>query len=384
MLVLNLRWVLFGIWALVLAAAGLGIGLARRRRGERRAALASLPPETKKVLEGAPFGLVLLDGSGAYSYANRYAQRLFDLPAPAGQLPAAGWTEMLALDCRAAHDSAETAGRYRGLELPESFVRWWVTAWGPDEETKWTYALFALDATAQQTAERAARELFSDLSHELRTPIATILTHLQVLGLQDLPAEMRAQSLHLMEVEARRMSRLTHSLLELSRLEAGGQVESRPVDLLPLVEEAVAQMRPPAQEKGVGLSLEADAPLELVIGDAGRLKQVFLNLIDNAVKYVRPGDQVWIGLRQEPGGVACSVCDSGPGIAAAHLPHLTRRFYRGVPEGTGGSGLGLALVKEILQQHQSRLEIESQSEGEPTGTCVRFVLPVLPGEEGAG
>jgi two-component system phosphate regulon sensor histidine kinase PhoR len=88
-----------------------------------------------------------------------------------------------------------------------------------------------------------------------------------------------------------------------------------------------------------------------------------------------------VALRQRPKDVLCTVSDNGPGIPVQHLPHVTKRFYRGIPEGGGGSGLGLALVKEILAHHQSDLEIESEAEGDKTGTCVRFTLPILPGEE---
>jgi two-component system phosphate regulon sensor histidine kinase PhoR len=119
----------------------------------------------------------------------------------------------------------------------------------------------------------------------------------------------------------------------------------------------------------------------LVIGDAGRLKQVFLNVLDNALKYVRPADRVEVALRQGQNVVRCTVIDNGPGIPAQHLPHITKRFYRGVPEGSGGSGLGLALVKEILEHHQSELIIESQDQGDQTGTSLRFELPILPGDE---
>jgi two-component system phosphate regulon sensor histidine kinase PhoR len=204
---------------------------------------------------------------------------------------------------------------------------------------------------------------------------------LQVLSLPDLSSDVRQQSLHLMQIEANRMSRMSNALLELGRLQASGDVERRPVDLLALVQEVVVQMMPRARERGVDLVLEADAPLELVLGDAGRLKQVFLNLVDNAINYVRPQDRVTVSLRQRRTRVACAVIDTGPGIPAQHLPHVTRRFYRGVPEGGGGSGLGLALVKEILQYHQSELVIESETEGDGTGTRVRFALPILPGEE---
>lgn len=96
------------------------------------------------------------------------------------------------------------------------------------------------------------------------------------------------------------------------------------------------------------------------------------------IKYSRPGDRVIVSLGQADEGITCSVCDTGPGIPAEHLPHVTRRFYRAAPQEIEGSGLGLALVEEILRRHQSRMEIESCTEGEETGTQVRFVLPVLP------
>jgi len=177
------------------------------------------------------------------------------------------------------------------------------------------------------------------------------------------------------------MARLVNDMLELGRLETSAEIERRAVDLLTVVEQAIAQIAPQAEEREIAVSLEADAPLPLVLGNADRLKQVFLNLLNNAVTYSRPGDRVMVSLRLEREGIACAVSDTGPGIPAEHLPHVTRRFYRAVPKGEGGSGLGLALVKEILRRHQSRLEIESQTEGEETGTCVRFVLPVLPEEE---
>jgi signal transduction histidine kinase len=110
--------------------------------------------------------------------------------------------------------------------------------------------------------------------------------------------------------------------------------------------------------------------------------QVFLNLLDNVAKHCRPGDRAVVSLERAEEGVACAVRDTGPGIPAEHLPHISRRFYRAAPQAVEGSGLGLALVEEILHRHGSRLEIESRTEGDETGTCVRFVLPVLPEEEG--
>lgn len=380
MLVLNLRWVLFGTLILGLVIAG-GIAWLLNHADRSQRSLWPIPVEARPIFERAPFGLVLLDRPDTYHYANPYAQRLLGLEALPGELPPMPWTEILAQDCLTIQDSSPALGRYRGLALDERFVQWWVTAWHADEMSSPVFALFCLDATSQQHAERSARDLFSDLAHELRTPIATLLTHIQVLGLPGLSEEMRQQSLDLMQVEAARMSRLSNALLELSWLQASGTVERHPIDLLALVQEILTQMTPRAEEKSVDLVFESDAPLELVMGDAGRLKQVFLNLLDNALKYVRSGDRVEVSLRQGPNGVLCTVLDDGPGIPAQHLPHITKRFYRGVPEGSGGSGLGLALVKEILSHHQSDLIIESATQGDETGTCVRFTLPILPAQE---
>ncbi|MBN1583001.1 MAG: PAS domain-containing protein [Anaerolineae bacterium] len=382
MLVVDLRWALFGILVLGFAITGLVVWLAHRPHHSQDGAL-PFAENVHTIFERAPFGLVLLDDPGRHRYANPYAQRLLGLSASPGTLPLDNWTETLAQDCAAAQDESMTAGRYRGIALGEKrYVRWWVTAWHEAEgDNHPAFAMFVLDATAQQHAEQMARDLFSDLAHELRTPIATILTHLQVLRLPDLVDDMREQSLNLVQVEARRMSRMSNALLELGRLQVSGNIERRPVDLLPLVQEIVTQMMPLAREKNVALELESDAPLELVIGDAERLKQVFLNLLDNALKYVRSRDRVVVTLRQRQQDVLCAVSDNAPGIPARHLPHVTKRFYRGVPEGSGGSGLGLALVKEILEHHQSNLEIESKAEGDETGTCVRFSLPILPGDE---
>jgi two-component system phosphate regulon sensor histidine kinase PhoR len=114
-----------------------------------------------------------------------------------------------------------------------------------------------------------------------------------------------------------------------------------------------------------------------VLGDADQLLRVWLNLLDNAVKYCRPDDQVTVSLRREGAGVRGAVSDDGPGIAREHLPHLTQRFYRAAPLEQAGSGLGLALVEEILRQHGSTLQIESQIEGDATGTRLHFLLPTV-------
>ncbi len=379
--ILDLKPLLFGV--LLIAIAALFVALCVDRRLRRRPTGHILAPrlgELDPVLEHLPFGLLLLQGP-TFHYANPFARRLLGIPITSEcHLPEAAWARFLDADRAAVRQEKATFGRYRSVPITANepgrvdasthFVRWWVSPLGDLD------LVFLLDVTTQQRAEEAARSLINDLSHELRTPLATILTHLEVLSLPRVSEEIRGQSIQLLKAEAQRMSRLVNLMLELGRLETSLEIERRPVNLLALVEELVAQLNPQAEERGIVLSVEANAPLPMVLGDGDRLRQVFLNLLDNALKYARPGDRAVISLGLEDEGIRCVVRDTGPGIPARHLPNVTRRFYRAAPQEIEGSGLGLALVEEILRRHQSSLEIESCTEGENAGTSVSFVLPI--------
>jgi two-component system phosphate regulon sensor histidine kinase PhoR len=383
-LVLDLQWLLFfGLLAIVIGLAAIrAVDQWLQRRRRRR-----LPLGSAKALEAgldqAPFGVLLLEGRQTCRFANAQACRLLGLTARPERLPAAPWSALLEADRDAARHDEAALGRYRTLHLADSFgngsaqaeerrpvVRWWVMPVAEQD------LVFLLDVTHQQRAEDAMRSLVNDLAHELRTPLATVLTHLEVLSLAHVSDEIRRQSMQLLKSEAGRMVRLLHQMLELGRVETAVEMERRPLDLLALVEATLLQIAPEAQARGIALSLEANAPLPLLEGDEDRLRQVFLNLLDNAVKYCRPGDAVAISLRREQPGIRCTIQDTGPGIPAERLAYVTRRFFRAAPSEVTGSGLGLTLVTEILRRHQSELEIESRADGEQTGTCVRFLLPI--------
>lgn len=366
MLSLDLRALLFGLLLVIAAAVGLALWLDRhRRRTLIRAGTAS-------PMEHAPFGWIVLNRAGICRYANACARRILglrDIPAP---LPDEPWAQQLTTDRIAARREPSLTGYSNHIALPSGhIIRWWIFPHEGEDH------VFFLDITAQHRTEQAVGSLFSGLSHELRTPIGTILTHLEVLSLPALSEELRQQSLRLLKMETQRMARLVNQMLELGRLDTTAEIDRRPVYLPGLVEYAVAQTFPYAEERGIALSSQIDPSLPPVLGDADRLMQVFLNLLDNAVKYSRPGDQVTVVLQQQEEGVECVIEDTGPGIPAEHLPYITRRFYRAAPQEVEGSGLGLALVEEILHRHGSRLEIESRTQGENTGTRVRFVLPVV-------
>lgn len=362
----DLQLLLFALIALLVLAAGGAIWLDRRLTARGRA-----PGEVDlswPTLNEAPFGVLSLAGTEELRFANLAARRLLELEDAAGTLPEVAWADQLLADADAARAEGAVAGRYRMVALPpDRLVRWWAIGGGE--------LIFLFDASEQQRTEQAARRLLNDLAHELRTPLATILTHAEVQSLSNLPDVTRAESLQLLKEEAQRAVRLVNAMLELGRLETSAELAQRPVDLLAIAEAAVEQTMPEATARSIQLAIEADTPLAGTVGDADQLLRVFLNLLDNAVKYSRPSDRVLVSLQREPAGVRCSVCDSGPGIPPQHLPHVTRRFYRVLPQEQPGSGLGLSLVEEILRRHGSSLHIESRTDGEDSGTCAEFLLP---------
>lgn len=369
----DLKWFLL---VLLLAMGGLvlaTIGALRwwRRRRQSLAALTTL----QTVLVNAPVAVVALDQHSRIHYVNPAAQRLLALTPTQQTLPKTAWADELQRDWQLLQEPRAEAGRYRTLQLHSQTeqpltVRWWLTRW--HELT----LLFVTDITTQQRSEQAAQVLLSDLAHELRTPLATLLTHLEVLRLPAVADATRSQSLDFMKTEVQRLVRLSNNLVELGRLQASGLLAPQAVDLPALVESLLLQVRPSAAERQMQVSLTVQGRPAPVLGDPDRLRQLFLNLIENAIKYGAPGNQITIALVAEAQGMVCAVADTGPGIPADQIPHLTRRFYRAAPAGVSGSGLGLALVVEILRQHQSRLIIESQTEGAARGTWMRFTLPL--------
>ncbi len=225
-------------------------------------------------------------------------------------------------------------------------------------------------------SESQLRPFLTDLAHELRTPLAVLLTHLEIQRSSTVPNETKQESIRLLQAEARRMSQMVNNILELGELETHGVSMRRPVNLYALAGDVVAESSPRAAERRMTLTLQADSNQMWVKGDEFRLKQVLLNLLDNALKYSRPQDRVTISLERDKAQqqIICVVRDTGPGIAAEHLPQLKRRFYRATREQTVGSGLGLTLVDTILRLHESQLEIESKTDGADLGTRMRFVL----------
>jgi two-component system phosphate regulon sensor histidine kinase PhoR len=226
-------------------------------------------------------------------------------------------------------------------------------------------------------------------SHELRTPLAALSGFIETLkGSARDDAAARARFLNIMESQATRMARLIDDLLSLSRIELNAHLRpDNPVNLLSVVRQVVDALQTLAKDRGVEISISAPSTALIVPGDRDDLIRVFENLIENALKYGASGKRVEVSLSRVGGAgqpvAVVAVRDYGPGIAAEHLPRLTERFYRVDVAGSralGGTGLGLALVKHILNRHRGRLTIESRA-GE--GATFQVRLPLSPGEHPA-
>jgi len=228
-------------------------------------------------------------------------------------------------------------------------------------------------AQLQQAFENQRRFL-ADASHELRTPVTTIRMNAEALlrGAAYDPRE-RDETLRAILRESERMGRLVADLLALARADAGQPLERRPLALDSLLLEVYREAKPLAN--GVQLELGELEQVE-VVGDHDRLKQLVLNLVDNALRYTPAGGKVTLDLVGQDGRALLRVRDTGPGIPAEHLPRIFERFYRvdrGRSRSQGGTGLGLAISQWIAEAHQGRIEVESE---EGKGSTFTVVLPI--------
>jgi heavy metal sensor kinase len=220
------------------------------------------------------------------------------------------------------------------------------------------------------------RRFLADASHELRTPLAVLRAQLEAMERRaDPPADFSATVGDLLE-EIERLSRLVENLFALSRLDAGqAQVARTRFDFAKLASTTAEQMCLLAEDKGLRLSCDTPVPV-FVEGDRARLKQVVVNLLDNAIKYTPSGGMVRLKIGTENSEAVCEVTDSGIGIPAEALPKIFDRFFRVDPARSrdlGGAGIGLAIVKAICLAHDGRIEVTS-AEGQGTRCCVRFPL----------
>ena len=233
-----------------------------------------------------------------------------------------------------------------------------------------------LDALEKTDALR--REMVAHVSHDLRTPLATLHGYIETLKLKDAELDPAARTRYL-EValgQSERLRRLVGDLFELAKLDAHEQMPDRePVSLPELVSDTVQKFQLEAQRRGSTLDIHADDGVPMVDADIALVERVLENLIDNALSHSPSGGTIRIPITYLRDAVRVTVSDSGPGIAPEHLPRVFDRFYQaGNPHrGNAHAGLGLAIAKRIVELHGARLEVES-TVGQ--GTSFSFQLPV--------
>lgn len=242
--------------------------------------------------------------------------------------------------------------------------------------------LSALAIDNSRLHERARRavadrdEVLGVVSHDLRNPVGRVLMASQLLQDPEMGADdpaTRATHLKIIERAAASMNRLIDDLLDASRIEAGQlSVEARPIPARELVREAAEALRPHAEAAGITLEVDAAEGLPLVLADRERVLQVFANLVGNAVKFTPQGGKVVLRAEPAGGGVRFEVRDNGLGVPADQLPRLFDRFWQAHRGDRRGAGLGLAIVRGIVEAHGGTVEAESE---EGRGTAMRFVLP---------
>ncbi len=367
MLVLELKFIIALGLLLALAAALLALSLDRRLRHSPLSHLAANEKELRRLAENAPLGLLLLDANRECVYCNATARQILSLST--GPLPQAPWREALAEDLALAREPEASQSPYRVTTIPGGpTVSWWIFPLDRFD------LVVVSDLSQQHRLEATTQTFLNELSHELRTPLTAILAHLEIVRMADMPEALRQSSLNTIHTEVTRIACLVQDLLSLSRLELTTTLQRKPVNLILIAEAALTELLPAFDAKQLDLSLETDTSLPLVLGDPERLKQVFLNILDNATKFCRCGDKVTVTIRRHANDVQVVIRDTGPGIPVEHLPYVTRRLYR-ADTNSPGSGLGLALVDEILRRHQSQLVIRSETTGACSGAELEFVLP---------
>ncbi|NMO17007.1 response regulator [Pyxidicoccus fallax] len=240
--------------------------------------------------------------------------------------------------------------------------------------------LLAAESEARREAEAANRlkdEFLSTVSHELRTPLTAMLGWVQLLRTGNLPLERQARALETVERNARAQGQLIEDLLDVSRILSGKmRLEVEPVDVSTVVEQALDSVRPAADAKGIRVQSVMDSA-GTIMGDSHRLQQVVWNLLSNAVKFTPRGGRVQVFVERRDSSVEITVADTGRGIEPAFLPHVFERF-RQADSGTrrqyGGLGLGLSIVRHLVEMHGGTVSAASRGEG--SGATFIVKLPV--------
>lgn len=245
--------------------------------------------------------------------------------------------------------------------------------------------LFERERVARADAEKANRlkdEFLATLSHELRTPLNAVIGWSRMLSSGRLDRESANHALEVIERNAWAQKQIIEDILDVSRVITGKlQLNLGPIDLVTVVDAALDAVRPAMEAKEIKIETLIDAGLRLISGDQDRLQQVIWNILSNAAKFTPNGGRVEISVSQSPSHVTIQVRDSGPGIDPAFLPYVFERFRQADGSTTrthGGLGLGLAIVRHLVELHGGTIVVENRTGGQ--GAIITMRLPLPSGE----
>jgi two-component system, OmpR family, phosphate regulon sensor histidine kinase PhoR len=347
----------------------------------------------EQIIGGLPSAAIVLDREGRVVALNEAAT---------GIAPALSRGELALIGLRMPElvDAVRRAARRREPQRVEFFERVPLDRWmeafvtpvriGAGGEPSVDLLLMTFnDLTPLRRVEEMRADFVANASHELRTPLAALLGFIETLqGTAKDDSVARGKFLDIMQGQATRMARLIDDLLSLSRIELNAHLQpNTPVDLPPIVRQVVDGLQTLARDRGVDIKVTIPSDPLLVLGDRDELIRALENLVENALKYGAVGKRVDITVargqtRAGAPEARVAVRDYGPGIPPEHLPRLTERFYRvdvTDSRAQGGTGLGLALVKHVLNRHGGRLTIESTL---GAGATFTIHLPLLTEDSG--
>ncbi|MDQ2087534.1 HAMP domain-containing sensor histidine kinase [Herbivorax sp. ANBcel31] len=214
-------------------------------------------------------------------------------------------------------------------------------------------------------------DFISSISHEIRTPLTSIRGWSETLSEDQINEEDTKQGIDIIQKESKRLTKLVEELLDFSRFESGRiNMNFEKVDLNLLIKDVLKQYKIKFENKKLEIQCSLDERITFVNGDLDRLKQVFINIIDNAYKFTNEGGKISVVTEHVQKGAVVIIEDTGIGIPPSELPHITEKFYKGSNK-LSGSGLGLAISKEIITLHKGTFHIDSQ---EGKGTKIRVTL----------
>ena len=344
---------------------------------EGRVRLASERAELERALDALPEPLLLLDADRKVVRANRAATSLLGGEVTGRHISASLRNPQLIEAVEQTVEGAEGRDIEFTLQAPVERTFAARVERLPEPREGGAAVLLALvDFTAVRRTDQMRADFVANASHEIRTPLATLMGFIETLqGSARDDAAARERFLAIMDQHGKRMARLVDDLLSLSRIEMNEHTPpTEAVSLPPLLANVRNTLAWRAEQRGVTVGIDAEEGLPPVIGDGDELTQVFLNLVDNAIKYGDEQDTVRVDVRRiaeaeaagwragNDGAVAVAVADRGAGIPREHLPRLTERFYRvdkARSRELGGTGLGLAIVKHIVNRHRGALTIDS-------------------------